>query len=429
MCVKICSNSVEKSVLKQKEALKKKWIQFGWQDRIQLIDTHFDFCQFLRISKIFKSIEAYQQSSLPESHPLKEGIRMDGDHPCLLMEGNWTRWEEISKRICYNFDKREILCKQTNQEWNYFYDPSSPDRFGLVPESRNNQVRPIYQLSKGEQENLNLKNDQYAIQVFTSHNNSVFKKMSHVGLRLIDNKGWVYSLGFETPSSVPKFPDQRLVGNYDAAITTLDYDEFASFSSRRVTTIPISENSFTCALERIKVYTSTHLRFNRVHQNCVTYTADIMKSAGIAVPDFKCSIRSALWDNISDLTIIGPVLNKIKRAVYWVFKILAAIPLLGLFFQGLDWFSNKMATLITNSLLMACGAKYAHTPSSDENKVDNRDRLTYFQSFMTGLKDLFNSEKDHIYTPLRLVNWQLDQGDKTVIHLYHGLKFYISPKQ
>lgn len=344
-----------------------------------------------------------------------------------MKEGEWTRWDALKEQISFNPETRELISTEDpKQEWNYYYNPETGEQ-GLNPQSRYNQVRPIYQLSKSEMERLGMDGANCILQVFTT---SVFfiSQLSHVGLRLIDPSGKVYSLGYETPSWEMKYKQQKIVGNYHVEISSLDYDEFTKFKNRRVTSIPITSDQMKLALDRAEMYTQMKLRFNRIHQNCATYVTDIMRAAQLYTPPIACNLRDFFWDFIIDIPVIGTVLDKIKKVVVAIFELLSAIPIIGYVFDGFMYVANKILTVMANLLILSFGGSKGSKPHPDvpEDTLDNSQRLTYFSRLIKSWKDLFKEDRDLIFSPKRMVDWQLKQPN-TFIHPYEGPKLYIAP--
>ena len=261
---------------------------------------------------------------------IQKGIQLDeARHPLILVQGNWMRWEDLNKIVRYDEKKKEIVSRDDpEKEWNYF----APN--GLTQQKRYNQIYPVYQLSKAERALIEAEGEKFGaidlpkdksqlryMQVFTSHN-SPFAKLSHVAFRLIDENGKVYSSGFETPSSEIPFDKQKFVGTYHISIASLDYDELKPYFSRRVTTIPLTEEQYTKAFKKMERYSQKKLSLNRLHQNCATYTTNIMRAAGHKV-EIRCTLIDglpSLAPRLVDIPQIGPFLNRIRNFVAGIFN-------------------------------------------------------------------------------------------------------------
>lgn len=415
---------------KQNKKITTQFRQYGWE---HLPKNHPDFCSFLQKTKLIYKIRGYQNSLQDSTRPgiekLKEAIHLDHDgHPCLLKQGEWTRWETLKQEISYNPKTRELVSRKNHEEeWNYFHNPLNGAQ-GLNPQTRYNKIEPTHQLSESEMKRLGMDGTQCLLQVFTT-DVYLLSKVSHVGLRLIAQNGEVYSLGYEAPSWETKFDEQAKAGNYDAAISSQDYDEFTKFKSRRVTSIPITHEQLDMALNRAHAYSKQPLRFSRVRQNCATFAIDMMRAAQVQPPEITCKIREFFWDYIIDVPYLGKVLEKTQKVVQKIFEILSTIPIVGYLFKGITYVSNKMLTIIDNLLLLSFGGSRGSLPQPDtEDELDNRERLTYFSRVIKTWKDIFSDDTDLIFAPKRLIEWQLTH-EGTVIHPYSGPKFYIAPPE
>jgi hypothetical protein len=358
---------------------------------------------------------------------LKEGIRIDADgSPCLLKEGNWVRWESIKDKMAYDKSQQELHSKSDRKEiWNYLYDPSTGEQ-GLVKGSRFGVVRPTYQLSEKQIEKLKTK-DRCALQLFSSDNMAI-PKISHCGMRLINEKGWVYSLGFETSQDEPFFEQgQKVVGTYDATITSNDYDEHRVFKSRRVTTIPLSQQNFDTALGRVREYSKTPLRFNRVHQSCLAYTSDIAKSAGAEIPNLVCDTYEFIGEGLEEaspiLRFIGKAASLIRRLFVWI----AQIPLVGLPIKFVLFVAHKVGILAGNLLVGILGGAHSSPPrfetGSETDPRNGKERLVYFHKLIRNWKDYFSEDTGKVHSTIRFANWQLSHPGTTVYE-YDGSPKY-----
>lgn len=414
---------------KKREKTENLFKKFGWQPLLPLFETHPDFCHFLVKSKLAYAIRGYQHTietggDTPQGmEALKEGIRIDADgSPCLLKEGKWVRWETIKNEFDYDKKQQELHSKTDRKEiWNYLYDPSTGEQ-GLVKGSRFGVVRPIYQLSETQIEKLGIKN-RSAIQLFSS-DNQIIPKISHCGMRLINEKGWVYSLAFETAQDEPFFEaGQKVVGTYDATITSNDYDEHRFFTSRRVTTIPISEEKFNVALERVREYAKMPLRFNRVHQSCLAYTADIAKTAGVEIPDLVCHTYEFVGRGLTELSPVFRIIGKVVSFVRGILNWCAKIPVLGLPFKAVLWIAHKVGVVAGNLLVVSLGGKHCSCPRSEIDNRDNKEKLTYFHKLVRNWKDYFDEETGKLHSTFRFADWQLAHPGTTV-HKYSGSPKY-----
>jgi len=438
------------------------WKKFGWtsawtnpknksaklRDLSSLLVLYPDLVQFLRKSGLLYTIRGFQNTLdqangtiPPNASKIQTGIRLDYDgHPLLLKEGNWERWEVIKKIICYDPKKKKLVSvSDQKKEWNYFYPQ------GLCQKSRYGNVFPVYKLTSDDMEILQkhseeffnkkippaLKNDRknwHYIQVFSSENFFI-PSLSHVSLRLIDKMGQVHSLGFEIdPNDSQCSQKVFFLRTCDVGINSLDYDEFQTFDKRRVTTIPLTEEQYKNALQKVKDYASRPLRFNRFHQNCVAYTISILRAAGHPI-DVRCTFIDGLLDLIprpKDLSFIGPAIDKVQKCTLELFhRIEQCIPFFVKIIPSALWsviaaIKTKIYSIFTNLIGLLFGNTQA-SPSKNVavKSIDNKHDLMYFNVLIQGPTDILRNEPAAIYSPVKLVNWQLDQKS-TYIHKFDG---------
>lgn len=413
--------------------IKEKIKSFGWEHLLKYVDSHIDFFSFLYDSKLLYTIRGYQNSlqsggEIPAGmEELAIGIKLVNDQPCILKQGVWSSWDTIKNEIYFDPERREIFShSDQTTEWNYFYNPINGER-GLCPQSRYNQIRPIYQIDAGRMDALGVEPGQCALQIFTTEN-SMFAKISHVGLRLIDQNGRVYSLGFETPSREVHFAQQRVAGNYNAEITSLDYDEFAQFKRRRVTTLPLTSSQFQSALQKEQSYTERQIRFNRVRQNCATHALTVMKAAKQPTPSIDISLGDFFWDIIKEAPLVGNVLDRIKNLVEAIFSLLSALPIVHYVADAVIFVKNRISIFLSNLVIFSFGASNGSDLDKcvEVDSIDNTEHLVYFTRLYKNGRDIFKQNLNVIFSPHRLVDWQLGpMKARTQIYEYEGPKLYI----
>ena len=387
--------------------------KFGWDISRKQVEKNIDFFDFIRDSRILYNMRGYQKTAETSGYAhegLKQPIRFKDDQPCFLVKNAYRSWADFKDKVEVNPATKEIFSKNNSEKyWNYFlYPKQESSRIGLNSDSRFRQVRPVYALSDLDKTALGLQERHCACQLFTS-NNSLLSKVSHVGLRLIDQNGLVYSCGLETLLTEPKFTDQAFLGTYNATITSLDYDEFAPFTERRVTTFAISDEQFAQALVKVQEYAGKNICFNRARQNCLSYSKQIAKIAGLPVPETLLPFNEALWMQIKE-TSVGSAIDKIVTVVGAIFAFIADLPIIGLPFSAIGYVLHKIATMFNNLIFMSFGfaQPIENVPEGAIDEPHQKDGdLTWFTSGSKGLTDLFNDETCKIDLTIPLVNWQL----------------------
>ncbi|HEX2582590.1 MAG TPA: DUF4105 domain-containing protein, partial [Chlamydiales bacterium] len=276
------------------------------------------------------------------------------------------------------------------------------------------------------------------IQVFTAGKSRI-NQFGHVGLRMIDQEGKVYSFSFETPNHEANLGLRNLFSlfaTYNVTIASPDFKEFSKFDVRRTTTIPVTEEKFHEALEKIKKYAATPLRFNSLHQNCMTFALDILETVGIHA-DLKTSsvihgFFSLIRPAVENIPCIGPVLQKViyiakqiftliidytPRPICFVVKVITFIPCL-------------ILTMIKNTAFLILGAAKVGTPPNPaaENEPNNAERLTSFNRVFNHWTDFFKDDALNMSLPYQFIDWQMEQAS-TELYTFTGPQFYIVPPQ
>ena len=439
-------------VPKKEEKIKALIKSYDWANK-NLLDpsllgqsSYCDFLDFLYTSKLFHFIRGYETSLKNSESPLKEGISILNGEPHLYKDGKWTHWKEIIAELEYDPQQREIVTKNSLLEWNYVYPR------GLIQQSRYNWIEPVHQLNEAEMDKLYEQGSKFCksneqvplkekcgfIQVFTA-GKSRLGQLGHVGFRMIDRKGHVYSFGFETPNNEAEIALSRIfssLATYNVTIASLDFKEFRRFDIRRTTTIPITEDQFHATLEKIKGYATTPIRFNMLHQSCVTFASHILKTVGVDVEVKTTSIARGVYDLIMPavfkISYIGPVIKKIISVVDRIFTIISEYTPKPICFLAkvITFIPCIFLNMIKNSVLLMFGAgKQGSAPKSFEinTGIDNSAQLMSFHRLFNHWTDFFKEDSIVINLPHRVSDWQMEQGS-TEITEYIGPQFYVVPQ-
>jgi hypothetical protein len=438
---------------KKREKIEALIAQYGWADKDllnqDLLNTpgYCDFLDFLYNSNIFYSIRGYETSLKDSNSELKDGIRIIGGQPHLLKEGQWTAWNHILENIKPGPTEGKYLLKNVQNEWeecNYLY----PN--GLIAQTRYNWIKPVHQLNPNEMGRLYEHGVKFFkqvhavpsrencgfIQVFTAGTGRL-GQMGHVGLRMIDKEGAVYSFGFETPNNEAKIAFGNwfsALATYNVTIASRDFKEFSKFDIRRTTTIPIDEEKFQAALQKVRNYAETALRFNMLHQNCLTFTLDILETAGIPVnirtSSFMYGLYELLRPSIQRIPFLGPVVLKVICIASQTFRTITKYTPAPICFVAkvITFIPCLILTMVKNSVFLVFGAWKQATPpkAGAENETNNAERLTSFNRIFNHWTDFFKDDAITMSLPYKFSDWQMEQGS-TEIYKFNGPQFYVVP--
>ena len=400
--------------------------EFGWEglDLLsdQLLQNHkyCDFLQFLYESKLIFSIRGFENKDRFFEKGIFEGIKVFNGTPYILKEGRWTHWKSIIDTFTYDSSSQEILEKGGSIAWNYFY----PN--GLVPESRYSVLRDAYQISEKQLKEIRSRlNDQskgaeHFLQVTSSGEGVLEQIGSHIGIRLITNRK-LYSFGFEIPRKGPNLENQSnfsALATYPVRITNLDFTEFKKHKLRRITTIPINEETSQVIVEKIRKYMMNESRLTLcfLDQNCVNFTAEVLKEANENL-DYKTQSITGFFGYIFYTAICNypslyPIVLKVEKAFISALKALdmckpiaLTIKILGWVWSITTYLPSKILTVIRNLFFILFGANqsFVKFPKRQEDACLDLP-LLYHQPPLREFSGIF---QEHLLSdPLRVINWQ-----------------------
>lgn len=335
-----------------------------------------------------------------------DSITLDADkHPRILMNGSLTRWEEVQSLVTFDRVKECFVSKEDPALlWTYI----SPQ--GLVQKDPYpKKLYPVKQLLPQEQKELIQHANTFwkshpevdpeklkpcVLQIFTTRIDCILRNWftehfldlvpRHVGIRLIDSEGRLYSFGFQINEQFRKVAScSNMLATGLAKVVTPDYAETAVFDRRFVTSIPLS----TMRLERIidfasRVNQGPGERFCQLQPNCLTFAKNVAALAGVEI-----NCRMTVSEMI--LTAI-PGARKVYEAVLPVFNL----------------FSLVRAACINLVMVCLLGAAKVVEPKAGSPLIAT-------------LADLFSDEKqqlDHVY---KLIQWQKEHAQATKSYYYH----------
>lgn len=398
-----------------------------------LSDAHNDFLDFLRSTKLLYSIRGFEHSTDLENPPIAFENDDDG-HPMMLVEGKWTRWDEIQDLGLRYDEQSRLLLDHDGIEWNYL-----PDQ-GLTKIARYNNLYPIGRLNAAAMRALDNsvsktvaeRNHRNYIQIITD-GNSPASRTNHIAIRLISRTGDIYSPGFETITplqfSLCQFP--KFLASQNVHISSQDFREFKKFDERPTTTIPISDENFDAALTRLRELTQTPLRLNVMGPNCVSFAAEIMGAAGVEIDiyQYPYEMGYGLLPSLSKIPYLGCLISMVKRCVLSLFNLLHACTpapietIIRWTFQVITYIPAKILTVLRNILMLSLGAarQVDEAVNPDDTIAPNAKVGNFSARITCWWKDIWRDDIGLIASPIKLVDWQDRQmKDYTHIQKYDG---------
>ena len=435
--------------------LEKLWGIFNLPSSV--LESHADCARFLKESNLGRDIVGYRETG-GNDHDLK--LDPADGHPLLKMQGQWTRWETVSRTVYYDDEAKQIKSRNNaNQYWNYYH----PD--GLVPGNRFDIPRrfPIFQVTPEQhhkvleharefyktnpERDIGIPKD-CVIQFFSSPrreslipgfspfwkkviNNPLLDNLhrnipTHVGVRLFFPDGKVYSVG------VHMAPDQQeqLLSNFfsnylktgDAKIPMLDYEEYRQHEGRMVTSIPLTSERAMKILDRVDDLNSKQMRLQYMRQNCSQFVLEAVQLAGYDV-DTRTTGLDVLASSLPSLNQI-PLVAKVCSATEKLWKNLPALITKPIEFTAyvISYVPRKIGIILTNLLALKMGGAKQTTPLQqgleDEEFYDKR-QIQSFSKLIRSWKDIFKEETNAVYHTKYFLDWQKEQKS-TFIEPYSG---------
>jgi len=292
-----------------------------------LLETDYDSVRFLLKSRLLYTIKGFENTSdNGKSLKIKDGKIY------IPINGVQTPVQNITNRFSYDPVHIQLVEKETNLPWNYLL----PE--GLIQKARegDDELLPAIKLTKKEREQLlehakknkqpEFKKDEEptcVLQISTNpperlgkvgrfplmHGFQVLDPV-HIGFRIIDQEGNVYSTGFlTTDENQYKKGIPNLFASVNGKPGLVDYDEFRPFKGRFVTSVPMTQSTCEGILERVNEMRARGVRFNQGTQNCTSMALDILQQTGINIDNKLTRLQAAkaLLPHMASF----PVLNKI----------------------------------------------------------------------------------------------------------------------
>ena len=273
-----------------------RWLELRLPERV-LISAP-DCVDILITSRMAHHIVMYARATKKGS--TLHGVRLDADfHPMLLMQGRWKRWDEISKELVYDTFKECFVSRyKPTVCWNYI----CPE--GIVPKDPfSATLYPVLRLSPDEHEELCRQAQTSGspktciLQVVTGETNRCSRNCltenfldcsaTHVGLRLIDPDGNLYSFGLEMTPEGKAYINNNTRTHFATALAKVsipDYAEHQYFDLRRITSIPITFESFKQIVQYVEgINRSQGTDFCILGSNCLSFAQKVLAFADVRV--------------------------------------------------------------------------------------------------------------------------------------------------
>ena len=416
---------LKKNIEKHDAASFKRWaIKCGLDPKIYF--KHPDFADFILSAHIQKFFEYFGE------HKIKNHGQVG-----LLVEGEFTPWEAISKR--FFIEEGKIYSTETGEKKRWIYIGE-----GLVCYDPLNWKTPIPLMKLKEPPG------KYLFQVVTSHvkpenqdlSDRVLQGARHTWFRIITPDGNVYSFGMAFDPR--EFNVLQPLSSVKGRIACPDAYE-ASAEKRIETTFPIEKENALNIGEIIKKYNrDENLQFNFIKGNCAGFTQEVLTASGIGgIPKTKMTVSQILWK-----FIVPKPVRKIIKSI-WAHTLACITPTF--LSKGFSTLINLVNSLILFPLTTLLGGWFQvskkrglpqvmqNTPpfTAEPERVADRNS-SLVQDFFIALfkQNGWNEEADRLVRPLagrlynhfgdvfnpntltiemtgRIAKWQLKQSSQT----------------
>lgn len=338
--------------------LERKWIDLGLP--VEVLQGPKNF-----LEAFFSSCLSYQLAAYSKLTPGQQSIRYNAQTKDveLLFEGKFLSWTDFDKAYEWS-DARDAFIGRADASIELtltafpegfikksrfsYQDPFPIAQLSSDQLTQVRQQAAMYQQVDGE----SLRLPHAVLQLYTSPGGfsgpawlrdafaATGEVPSHYGVRLIDDKGYVYSFGYmmdpneETTWASPL----RLASTVKSCIAIADYDEFRKFGERYVTSLPLSFAAYANTMKHIVgLQKGGQNVFNFGRDNCASFTADVLNAAGYQTPDLKVDMGHFFYGLVVAPLKAIPVLSSVVTMAEKVVKTVV------------DWFKSLSACSAANS--------------------------------------------------------------------------------
>lgn len=425
------------SRLREKVAIVKIWEGVGLDPSV--CETDYEGVNFLVKERLLYSIIGFQNSSaIGKSH---EQLQVRDGKVYILCEGKFLSAASLSKRFRYVKEELQLMEQGTNKAWNYL----CPD--GLVPVDRckSDTILPSMSISKDEKDRLlnhakkmsgmkfsEEKPATSVLQIVTNPRKRfktpdffLFDGLesmtpNHLGFRIIDEKGNVYSSGFASTAEEDVYCTGKK--NYFASINGMpgitDYEEFRPHDGRLVTSIPLTTETCNKELHELQEMRTRGVRFNILTQNCSTMANQLLRIAGIKL-DNRVSLYKFLKFLLPHYSSLSFV-DKIKSTlILWSHKFSKATmtpsaeeatSVIGKIIRVILTPLRLLTNFAANLILLRHGANKGSPVMKDMyGERKGEEGLKKFSAVISSAKDLFSDRSHTVHHSGPFIEWQLSQ--------------------
>lgn len=435
--------------LRERINVSKIWTELGFDT--SALTTDFESVRFLVKGRLIFSIAGLEQTSSFG----QDQIRIESGKLFILCDGEFVPVSLLIDRFVYDKEDFQYKEKATGLFWNYLLPKGlvQIDRYktaSLVPTTQlSPEEKKLLLEHAGQFETLSFQKDHppvAVLQIVTNprkrikRDSFLFDGLEaqnpvHVGFRIIDENGDVFSSGFTYSDEEEKH--RAGLRNYMASINGVpditDFEEFRSHEGRRVTSIPMTKETCDRIKNEVRLMCAHGVRFNMLTQNCSRMASRMAELAGVTI-DHKQTVYHTV-PNIFPSLASFPRLQRVIEKLLTLSHKLSEKTLLPSVEEDIRFAKKIVAIAITpvrlitnlvlNLLFMALGA----------HKGSPMRQTLYEDSSNNGMRKFFaiiSSPKDLFLTPILyhsgpIISWQ-DEQKSTCFYKYTKPSMNILPE-
>ncbi len=435
----------------------KKWIELGFSEEWLKADpasVHF----IANTGAIYSILTLKNSPDLLDPEPL---LSLENGQISVLVkewdESEYVPIQEFQKRVRYEERDDIFIDNEGKHGWNM-------TQWGFVPKGRFEGFEAFAQItpealktvvdhgktfwSPEQQKDRNGNERNCVIQVTANFKSrmglprtgwakNAIETFNHIGIRVIDPNGKVYSFGYEMTDENNRATFKSFktfCGSANALGAWPDFDVLRPFEDCNVTTAAISEEGFN----KVKKFIEENkgCRFNSIKQNCAKHVSLACKEVDIDIPIYQDAFEylGGALPSLSQIPVIGKPLSWVAKVVSCVaraiFKVIQFITpeIIKLPFRAV-WKSCKTVAGSLLALILGANKMKPRDPTDPRNQEDVIDpaRMSSFSKVFRSWKDLFNPDISRVASSKKVMDWQRAQRTNAVHHAGVGSRLCIVP--
>ncbi len=424
------------SEIRDKVSVLTTWRELSMDPSV--IDTDFESVNFLVKQRLLYSIVGlHNSSSLGNQTPpftVREGKIY------MLQDGVRVPVHSLIKAFQYDSGGLQLIDVKTRLPWNYLL----PKGLVQIDRCSANPLVPVTQLNRDEMKRLvdhamqlegaSFLPDEPATCVFQFCTNPrPIKEVPdspfldgihalapvHVGFRVINENGDVYSSGFAASpeEGLYRTGTSKIFSSVNGLPAVLDYEEFRPHDGRLVTSVPMTKKQCDDIIYKLNTMRKKGVRFNILTQNCSYMATEMAEVAGVHIEHKlkRPKIFEYLFPHFSSFPPLNYIVKKVSSLSERISK-KTMLPSIGTTVGAvrsiIDWAMKPVNVLLngmTNLALLAFGAGAGSPIKKGLYGEKPGEHMKSFYSLIQSPKDIFSDDPSTVYHSGPIIAWQQQQ--------------------